>query len=371
VNRAGFALPLMLAVLAVGSILLAATFFMGRLELQSGENGLNSAHALEAAESGLAETVAWWDPVQYNQMAIGSTLVLPSRSLGRAGYRGTLTRLSPDIFQVEARGWYHSAANLPLAQRALRSLVRLPTDAPAILGALTVIDSAKWDAASIVSGFDTIPPGWPGCVVDSPLAGLAAAPPASLHLSACSGCLAGFPPLLIDSAISVAMLSSFGRGGYAGLAGRAAFSLVGTLGPVAPRVTGSPSQCDVSDSLNWGEPRHSGPFAVCGNYHPVIHSPDDLVLTGGRGQGTLLVDGDLEWGGNFEFYGTVIIQGTLRNGPGGGAIVGAVLARQVSLDSLQPASSLSIRYSACVLPISTRGSSQAIPLPYRSWAQIF
>ena len=370
-NRDGFALPFMLAVLAVSSLLLAATFFMGRLEVQSGENGLNSAQALEAAETGLAETVAWWDPVQYNQMAIGSSRALPSRTLGRGGYRGSLTRLGPDIFQVEARGWYQSAANVPLAHRALRSLVRLPADAPTILGALTVIDSARWDAASVVSGIDSTPPGWSGCVVDSPLAGLAAAPSASLDLSGCPGCLAGFPPLLIDSAISVAMLSSFGRVGYAGLAGRAAFKPVGILGAVAPRVTGTPSQCDVADSLNWGEPRNSGPFAACGNYHPVVHSPGDLVLTGGRGQGTLLVDGDLEWGGNFEFYGTVIVQGTLTNGPGGGAVLGAVLARQVSFDSLQPASSLSIRYSACVLPISTRGSSQAIPLPFRSWAQIF
>ena len=60
----GFALPLMLAVLAVGRILAAAAFLLARLEVQSGSNGLNAARALQAAETGVAEIVSWWDPVQ-------------------------------------------------------------------------------------------------------------------------------------------------------------------------------------------------------------------------------------------------------------------------------------------------------------------
>ena len=370
-KRAGFALPLMLAVVAVGSILIAGTFLMGRLEVQSGENGLNAARALEAAEAGLAEVVSWWDPVQNNRLAVGGTLAIPPRALGRSGYDGRITRLSPALFEVVSRGWYQSAANLPPARRALRSLARLRQEAPFVRGALNVVDSVDWDASSLVSGTDILPPGWPGCVIDSGLAGLASSPHAKVNMASCPGCATGTPPILLDSAISVAMLSQFGSSGYAGLASRAAFSVQGTLGSVAPQVTGTPAQCLLSDSLNWGEPRNSGPFAACGGYYPVIHAPGNLVLTGGRGQGMLLVDGDLEWGGGFEFFGTVIVHGTLRNGPGGGVILGAVLARRVALSSLQPASSLSFQYSACVLPISSGGSSQAIPLPYRSWAQIF
>ena len=138
-----------------------------------------------------------------------------------------------------------------------------------------------------------------------------------------------------------------------------------------PQVSGSPPQCLISDTLNWGEPSHSGPYAACAYHYPVIHSPGSLSLTGGRGQGTLLVDGDLELGGGFEFTGLVIVLGTVRNGPGGGTILGSVLARRIALSSTLPLSPLVIRYSACVLPFSNRGSSQAIPLPHRSWAQSF
>jgi hypothetical protein len=361
----------MLGVLAVGSILVAGSFLVARLESQSGENGLNAARALEAAESGLVEIVSWWDPVQYNQLVTGGTLVIPARNQGMGGYSGLLSRLSPALFQVESRGWYQARANLPIARRTLRALVRLTPEAPVVLSALTVTDTLSWDTASLVSGMDTIPPGWGGCVLDSSVAGWAAPLSAQVDSASCPGCIVGNPRILIDSAISVAMLSRFGGIGYTGLAAQALHTPVGTIGTIGPQVIGMPAQCLTSDSLNWGEPRRSGPYAACTGHYPVIHSPGNLVLTAGRGQGVLLVDGDLELSGGFEFFGLVIVQGSLRNGPGGGAILGALLARQVALSGGLPGSQLSIRYSACVLPNATRGSSLAIPLPYRSWAQTF
>jgi len=104
VGARGFALPLMLAVLAVGSILVAASFLMARLEVQSGENGLNAAGAMEAAEAGLTETVAWWDAAHYNQLPVGSTLVLAPRNLASGGYTGRLRRLSAALFSLESDG---------------------------------------------------------------------------------------------------------------------------------------------------------------------------------------------------------------------------------------------------------------------------
>lgn len=367
----GFALPLILAVLAVGSILVAASFLMARLEVQSGENVLNAAGAMEAAETGLTETIAWWDAAHYNQLAVGSTLTLPARTLTSGGYTSRLTRISAALFSLESNGWHQARANLPIAHRSLRSVVRLATDVPAIFGAITVIDSLTWDANSAASGLDSIPPGWGSCIPDSSVAGVAAPPMAAISMTACPGCAMGNPPILLDSAITVAMLSSFGGSGYAGLAARAMYSPVGTVGAVGPQVGGSPAQCLITDTLNWGEPSRSGPYAACAHHYPVIHSPGSLTLTGGRGQGTLLVDGDLELGGGFEFTGLVIVQGTVRNGVGGGTILGSLLARQVALTNSIPSSPLIVHYSACVLPFSNRGSSQAYPLQYRSWAQSF
>lgn len=362
----------MLAILAVGSLLAASAFLMARLEVQSGENGLNAARALEAAESGLSEIVAWWDPVQYNQLSPGGSLAIPSRTLPNGGYTGKLTRLSAALFLVEVGGWSQARANLPIARRILRSIVRLPGSSPWVGAALTVVDTLSWDAQSLVSGSDTIPPGWGGsCVLDSAVAGLVTPPGAQIGPGSCPTCFSGVPPISTDSTLSLASLTSFGTGGFAGLAARAAHTPGGIVGTVAPRVSGMPAVCFLADSLNWGEPLRSGPFAACGGYHPVIHAPGDVSLTGGRGQGILLVDGNLELGGGFEFTGVVIVLGTLRNGPGGGSVIGAVLTRNVYLDGSLPGSLLRIHYSACVLPNTTRGSSQATPLPYRSWAQSF
>src|SRR5580765_3465206 len=69
-NRAGFALPLVIAVLALGGMLVTASFLLGRLESQSGENGLRSARAFEMAETGLASTLAHWDPL-FDTLPIG------------------------------------------------------------------------------------------------------------------------------------------------------------------------------------------------------------------------------------------------------------------------------------------------------------
>jgi hypothetical protein len=370
-RRDGFALPLMLGILAVCSILVAGAFLMARLEAQSGENGLTAARAMEVAESGLSEIVGWWDPVLYNQLSPGDTLTLPARSLGAGGYTGMLTRLSAALFLVESKGWHGASANLPQARRSLRRLVRLIPEMPVVSGALTVIDSLVWDTASRANGYDTIPPGWGGCSPDSAVAGVVFPPAAVVDLAGCLGCQTGIPPLRADSTVGVVTLSAFGPAGYAGLAARATLSPSGVIGGISPQVGGMPVQCLLADSLNWGEPHKSGPFAACGGYYPVIHSPGNLTLTGGRGQGILLVDGDLEVGGGFEFHGLVIVLGTVRNGPGGGTIIGALLARTVVLTRSAPVSQVAIRYSACVLPNATVGSSRAIPLLYRSWAQSF
>jgi hypothetical protein len=100
----------------------------------------------------------------------------------------------------------------------------------------------------------------------------------------------------------------------------------------------------------------------------VIHASGDLTVNGGRGQGVLLVDGDLVLGGNFDFFGLVVVQGQLAIAAGGAHISGAVLSRSLVVP---PGSRLDIDYSACVLRKVLRGPSQAIPLQYRSWAQLY
>lgn len=373
-TQRGFALPLMLAVLALGSILVAASFLMARLDAQSGQNTLNAMRAHEAAESGLAEIVSWWDPQIYDTMAVGTQVVVPPRILGQGAYQGRVTRLSPPIFLVQSEGWYPSQPVGFPARRALATLVRLDQPSPAIKAAITVRDTIMWDAPNSISGQDTVPSGWAArCLPDSAVAGIRVGPVVPPNLGACGvgPCLSGSPSLLVDSLVGDSTLHNFGQATYATLAARASRVLVGQLPRIGPSVTGTPGMCDLSDSLNWGDPIPGGSLGACDGFFPIIHAPGDLTLTGGRGQGILLVDGSLIIGGGTEFTGLVVVLGTLSNGAGGGQVLGAALAANVMAGNSTPGSTLRVHYSACVLPYTLRGSSLVTPLPYRSWTQQF
>ena len=100
--------------------------------------------------------------------------------------------------------------------------------------------------------------------------------------------------------------------------------------PVPP--SGRRTPANRANSLNWGEPWYPAVPAtasVCQNWFPIIYRPGNLKLQGGRGQGILLVDGDLELAGGVEFFGIVLVKGRLNTTGNGNKINGAVMARNV------------------------------------------
>ncbi len=77
-----------------------------------------------------------------------------------------------------------------------------------------------------------------------------------------------------------------------------------------PAYTGAiPPKCDTNVETNWGEPTLA--TDPCFNYFPIIYHYGNLKLQGGRGQGILLVEGDLTATGGMVFYGPVFVTGTL------------------------------------------------------------
>src|SRR4029079_8696030 len=99
---------------------------------------------------------------------------------------------------------------------------------------------------------------------------------------------------------------------------------------IAP--VGTATTCDGSVSTNWGEPNRPGAVVGCQGYYPIIYSASSLHLNGdGYGQGILLVNGDLEINGKFEFYGLIIVRDDLVKSNGTAKIQGAVFAANLSL----------------------------------------
>jgi len=312
-------------------MLITASFLLGRLESQSADNVLRSARAFEVAEAGLAFTQANWDPL-FDTLAVGGTATRQSAGVATASWHSTIQRLDNDLFFLRAEGAVAIPGVSWQAKRQLGLLLRWAAALPAA-AALTVVDSIAWDGAGSVSGYSGTYPGWPPCPLDS-VSALRVAPLTVMGLGGCPGpsCLRGAPPILVDTAFTGTVSSALAPLTYATLATGASRTPTGLITGIAPSMTGQPPVCDWSDPLNWGEPNHGAPMP-CTSLLPVIHAPGDLVVSGGRGQGILLVDGDLVLEGSFEFSGLVIVQGHLWSGVGGAHITGAVIARSLVVPS--------------------------------------
>jgi hypothetical protein len=336
-KRTGFALPLVVALLALGGMLVTASFLLGRLESQSGDNGFRAARAFEAAETGLASTLENWGAA-WDTLTVGDSALASSAAVATSSWQTTIERLGEDLFVLRSEGRaavpgapWPSTRRLSLLVRWLPSLPRA--------AALTVIDSLNWIGQGAVSGYSNAgqPAGWPGCLPDS-APGIRLPPPAIVSQAGCPGssCFSGKPPLLVDSSLTPAVSTALLPLNYDSLVARSIPVSSGTL----------------NDTTSF----------------PVLHSVGDLSLSGGIGQGILLVDGELSLSGGVEFYGLVVALGGLTVGAGGGHLTGAAILQALQVPSI---ASLRVDYSACVLRKVLRGPTRAIPLQYRSWAQLY
>ena len=123
------ALALALFALVIVGALVAATFFVGRLEQQSGQNTLFAFQAAEAAEAAVSDAVASLTEPALQALPLGSTLALPDIALGdRAIGRRVIIRLTGSLFLIRATGRRLDAAGSDLAVRVLGSLVKLVPD---------------------------------------------------------------------------------------------------------------------------------------------------------------------------------------------------------------------------------------------------
>jgi hypothetical protein len=148
----------------------------------------------------------------------------------------------------------------------------------------------------------------------------------------------------------------------------------GSINGTGPTLTGI-GACNTANQLNWGDPEN--PNAPCGSYFPMIHVRGDAnIQSKGRGQGILLVDGDLYLQGDFYFAGIVIIKGALRI-LGGGAnaprLTGGAIAGNADLDDQNFGGSSVLQNSRCAVTRAIMNNSsltQVTPLGARSWVDL-
>jgi hypothetical protein len=239
--------------------------------------------------------------------------------------------------------------------------------------AITTRTGLTVSGSSDVSGIDSIPNNWNTlCPPAGPtVPGIRDSSGNVSTSGACAGasCIVGSPQILTDPTVNTNSFTQFGSTNFAQLAARADFTVSGTINSIAPAISGSPSICNYSITTNWGAPL--APSSPCGSYFPVIYAPGNVRLTGGAGQGVLLVQGDLDVSGGVEFYGPVIVMGTITSTGTGGHIYGGVMSSNANLGTVLVSGNSVVNYSSCAIARALNGISLPSTLAERSWAQLY
>ena len=371
-SERGFALAGAVFALVIIASLVAGGFFAARQELNIGRSSATYERAFSAAEAGMAQAVAVWNTGSLNGMAIGGSTTLPAGSLTGGGtYTTTVTRLNNEMFFIRTTGTDPTGT----AQRQLGSLTRLQLINMNFNAGLTTKGGLRIGGSSFIDGVDATVSGW-GCpAVSDTVAGIYTRDSTSIQTTGCNSlsCVRGAPKILQDPSINDSTFFKFGDLDWNELIAMATTVYNGNVGPLTrldPTVSGG--VCNTGDLNNWGEPwRSAGYVSECIGYFPIIYVNGNIKIdASGRGQGILLVEGDVEVQGGFSFYGPVIARGQLYTQGTGGHFNGGVMAANVDLQQSTVLGNAIITYSSCSISRALQGNASGRVLATRSWADL-
>ena len=382
-KREGFALAVALfAIVVIGGII-AGAFFASNQDYKISRSTLYQERALAAAEFGMNQVINQWNGNWNTQIPTGQTM--PPMNYSFTAQNGalpdqavvTVTRSNQLTFWVVSEG----RAGVPPggdggARRRVGQVLRLYIPTMNFLAALTVRGATTVGGSSQISGNDQNPLGWSCNPTGPALPGLATDNLTDLTTQgACSGaaCITGNPRTAQDPAAgSDATYFDYGGITWNDLVASANKTLAG--GPhngIGPTYNGDGS-CNTANPINWGDVNRNILLpGKCEGYFPILYAPGDLKLNGGRGQGILLVGGDLEVQGGFEFYGPVIVRGSLKTTGTGGHFNGGVMAANVTLEQNVVLGNAVIQYSKCAIMAASLGSTLPTRAIQRGWADMF
>ncbi len=384
----GFALPLVVIVLVVISALAVAASFSANQEHRAARSAVWEEQAFAAAEYGLNRTLARWNTGIPLTLAVGAVAERVDTAAGGVIVRTRVTRVSDRKYVLVAEATGGPGPIRP-ARRSVGTIVRIEKVG---LPRAAVMTSGRWAPTGYssannpaISGFDTPPPQWSGCSTGDPVPSLLEADTANPDWNRGSAArVLGNPPAAQD-AVAADSMTYFHQPGIdwdvlkaaALAAGQYWTSNASNIGPSLA----AGGTCNRADRQNWGEPRRDtlGFDAVdaCQDYFPVIYVDPggpgrSLSFSSGRGQGVLLVNGDLVVSGRARFSGLILVRGAVEFSGGGNKLYGAVMAWNPAGVKQSESGGTNLFYSSCAL---ARALSQAHPGPtvlkHRAWSDMF
>lgn len=376
-DRRGFALAIAMFAIVVIGALIAGAFFSSTQEYRIGRNLITQTRAMAAAEHGLTHAVSAGWPADLNStLRNGQVQHATYDNLGGqtgVSARVAFTRLNRLTYWVTSSGSVAGQAGTDAARR-VGGVMRLTVPTMNFLGALTTRGTTQIGGSSHINGNDQNPPGWNCPAAGAAKPGIAIDDPTKITTSGCSNlnCVEGDPKVLQTAAAgNDSTYFEYGSTDWDELVAMATKRYSGNtnlqnLGP-----TSSGGTCSRQASSNWGEPRRNVPAHACEPYYPIIYVNGNLTLNTGRGQGILLVEGDLLVQGGFEFFGPVIVKGKLQTAGTGGHFNGGVMAANVELETNTVLGNAVVNYSRCALLTVLANTSTPKFESERAWVELF
>ena len=372
-NERGFALVGAIFALVIIAALIAGAFFASRSEMVVGRNTQTYQRAFGAAEAGLNNTIANWQSVgSFNAMNTGDSSTVTGTLPGNGGsYTTIVKRLNNELYLIRTVGVDPSGTS----SRTLGAITKLQTIQMGFRASLTTRSNLKLGGSSFIDGRNTDPTSWscPAGATDT-LPAVLTPDSTQITTSGCNSfnCLFGQPKIQQDTSVNDSTFFKYGDTDWNELVSMATKTYTGNTGPLnGIGAVGTSTTCTTSVQDNWGEPRRSGsPVVGCQNYFPIIYVSGNLKLTGGQGQGILLVEGDLEVQGGFEFYGPVIVRGHFSTAGTGGHFNGGLMAADVDLELNSILGNAVLTYSSCAITRALQYNANGRLVNTRSWAEI-
>lgn len=379
-TRRGAAILLALFALTILASIVAGGMFVSQQDFRGSRNTLVEQRSFAVAEYGVNSEVSNWDRSRNlpppTGMLIGA--VDSSRVYVAAGdsARVSIKRLSANVFWVVSEGRASIGSQALESARQTSAFVRIAYPSITAKGAITSAGNVSLIGNANVSGYSKDPTGWSQCasITKDTVPAIVVGKTASVSIAGSAS--TSTPAVKKDSTASDSnTYVRYGSESWNSLTSNADIKLTGgTINSIAPAL--SSGKCNYGLSSNWGEPNRSGSgyTAACTGYFPIIYSSASLKVTGnGRGQGILLVNGDFEIQGNFEFYGLVVVRDDVVKGAGTAKIQGAVFSANMNFaDSTSTITGThDVIYSRCALESALRASAILIRAKERHWSQIF
>lgn len=381
-DRGGFALPVAVFALVMVGVLVTSGFFLAQQETRVGVASSNANQAVYLAEDGVSTTLLDWADQSFTDLAVGEV-----DSLSGTGHGGEwvveVLRTSGQTYFLTSYGEVTEGGNRAGANRRLGTLVRIlmpDLDPPA---AIATVDSISVGGSSQIQGHDDVPDAWSGGLCDDPPTdkpGILIDDSTAVERNGGAHEIDGQPAVEEDPDLTADDLLDFGGVTWDELASMAdhVFPSTTTVNNTAPSLDVD-GNCDRSDRNNWGDPEN--PSAECGNFFPIIYAGQDLKLnSSSSGQGIMLVEGNVEFKGGFEFYGVVIAKGSFVTAGTGGHVNGGVIATNASIhedddgdDESEVTGNAVVTNATCAAQRAIENNSSLTrprPLAQRSWVDL-